>query len=311
MLPRRSRTRQRHEVAAFAGFISPWFIGFILFAALPLAASLVMSMATFDLYSLKNFHWVGLAHYRLALEDPDVRQALEDTAIFTAIFVPLGLLVQIGLALLVASGTRLRSALRAVFYLPAVIPTVVSIMLIWRTGIAGPDGVFDRVYHLFAPHGTIFWLDQQGRLILILFMIWATAGLGMMVFLAGLQNVSRELQEAASLDGATRAQIVRTITLPLLTPVIFVQLILGLIAAAQMMIQPILLGSTAGSAGSPFFYTPAQGADVLPAHIFGVTFIGAAPGAGAALSWILFLLVLAVTLIVFATGKFWVFYGTN
>jgi multiple sugar transport system permease protein len=311
MLPRRSRTRQRHEVAAFAGFISPWFIGFILFAALPLAASLVMSMATFDLYSLKNFHWVGLAHYRLALEDPDVRQALEDTAIFTAIFVPLGLLVQIGLALLVASGTRLRSALRAVFYLPAVIPTVVSIMLIWRTGIAGPDGVFDRVYHLFAPHGTIFWLDQQGRLILILFMIWATAGLGMMVFLAGLQNVSRELQEAASLDGATRAQIVRTITLPLLTPVIFVQLILGLIAAAQMMIQPILLGSAAGSAGSPFFYTPAQGADVLPAHIFGVTFIGAAPGAGAALSWILFLLVLAVTLIVFATGKFWVFYGTN
>jgi multiple sugar transport system permease protein len=311
MLPRRSRTRQRHEVAAFAGFISPWFIGFILFAALPLAASLVMSMATFDLYSLKNFHWVGLAHYRLALEDPDVRQALEDTAIFTAIFVPLGLLVQIGLALLVASGTRLRSALRGVFYLPAVIPTVVSIMLIWRTGIAGPDGVFDRVYHLFAPHGTIFWLDQQGRLILILFMIWATAGLGMMVFLAGLQNVSRELQEAASLDGATRAQIVRTITLPLLTPVIFVQLILGLIAAAQMMIQPILLGSTAGSAGSPFFYTPAQGADVLPAHIFGVTFIGAAPGAGAALSWILFLLVLAVTLIVFATGKFWVFYGTN
>ena len=311
MLPRRSRTRQRHEVAAFAGFISPWFIGFILFAALPLAASLVMSMATFDLYSLKNFHWVGLAHYRLALEDPDVRQALEDTAIFTAIFVPLGLLVQIGLALLVASGTRLRSALRGVFYLPAVIPTVVSIMLIWRTGIAGPDGVFDRVYHLFTPHGTIFWLDQQGRLILILFMIWATAGLGMMVFLAGLQNVSRELQEAASLDGATRAQIVRTITLPLLTPVIFVQLILGLIAAAQMMIQPILLGSTAGSAGSPFFYTPAQGADVLPAHIFGVTFIGAAPGAGAALSWILFLLVLAVTLIVFATGKFWVFYGTN
>jgi multiple sugar transport system permease protein len=311
MLPRRSRARHRHEVAAFAGFISPWFIGFILFAALPLAASLVMSMATFDLYSLKNFHWVGLAHYRLALEDPDVRQALEDTAVFTAIFVPLGLLVQIGLALLVASGTRLRSALRAVFYLPAVIPTVVSIMLIWRTGIAGPDGVFDRVYHLFAPHGTIFWLDQQGRLILILFMIWATAGLGMMVFLAGLQNVSRELQEAASLDGATRAQIVRTITLPLLTPVIFVQLILGLIAAAQMMIQPILLGSTAGSAGSPFFYTPAKGADVLPAHIFGVTFIGAAPGAGAALSWILFLLVLAVTLIVFATGKFWVFYGTN
>jgi multiple sugar transport system permease protein len=305
------RTRKSKEVATFCGFISPWFIGFILFAALPLAASLVMSMATFDLYGLKNFHWVGFAHYRLALEDPDVRKSLEDTAIFTAIFVPLGLVVQIGLALLVNSGTRLRSLLRAAFYLPAVIPTVVSILVIWRTGIAGPNGVFDRVYHLFAPHGTVYWLDEQGRLILILYTVWATAGLGMMVFLAGLQNVSRELQEAASLDGASRRQILRTITLPLLTPVIFVQLILGLIAAAQIMIQPILFGSTIGSAGSPFFYVPAEGADILPAHIFGVTFIGAAPGTGAALSWILFVLVLGVTLIVFATGKFWVFYGSD
>jgi ABC-type sugar transport system permease subunit len=133
----------------------------------------------------------------------------------------------------------------------------------------------------------------------------------MLVFLAGLQNVSRQLREAASLDGATRGQIVRTITLPLLTPVIFVQLILGLIAAAQIMIQPILLGGAVGLGGSPFFNAPAKGADLLPAHIFDVTFIGAAPGAGAALSWILFLIMLAVTLALFATGRFWVFYGSD
>jgi multiple sugar transport system permease protein len=147
--------------------------------------------------------------------------------------------------------------------------------------------------------------------ILILFMIWSTAGLGMLVFLAGLQNVSRQLREAASLDGATRRQILRTITLPLLTPVIFVQLILGLIAAAQMMIQPILFGSSVGLGGSPFFNTPAQGADLLPAHVFDVTFISAAPGTGAALSWILFLIVLALTLVLFASGRLWVFYGSD
>ena len=305
------RAHDRKEVAAFCGFVSPWFIGFVLFSAVPLVVSLVMSMATFDLYGLKNFHWVGLAHYRLALEDPATREALRDTAVFTAVFVPLGLVVQIGLALLVNSGTRLRSVLCAFFYLPAVIPTVVSILLIWRIGIAGPDGVFDRVYHLFAPHGTIYWLDQQGRVILILFMVWSTAGLGMLVFLAGLQNVSRRLREAAALDGATRRQILRTITLPLLTPVIFVQLILGLIAAAQMMIQPILFGSAISSYGSPFFNTPAPGADLLPAHIFDVTFISAAPGTGAALSWILFLIILAVTLVLFASGRLWVFYGSD
>jgi len=308
LLPRR---RKRKEVAAFCGFISPWLIGFAVFSAVPLAASLVMSMATFDLYGLKNFHWVGFDHYRLALEDPATREALVDTGIFTAIFVPLGLAIQIGLALLVNSGARLRGVLAALFYLPAVIPTVVSILLIWRVGIAGPDGVFDRVYHLFTPHGDVDWLDEQGRLILILYMVWATAGLGMLVFLAGLQNVARSLQEAAALDGATNGQILRTITLPLLTPVIFVQLILGLIAAAQMMIQPILFGSGLGLGGSPFFNVPARGADLLPAHIFDVTFIGAAPGAGAALSWMLFVIMLAVTLVLFASGRLWVFYGSD
>ena len=194
---------------------------------------------------------------------------------------------------------------------PAVIPTVVSILLIWRVAVAGPDGVLDRIYHVFAPQHSVYWLGQQGRLVLILFMVWATAGLGMMVFLAGLQNVSRELREAASMDGSTRRQIMRTITLPLLTPIIFLQIVLGLIASAQMLIQPILFGSTTGSGGSPFFYAPAQGADLLPAHIFDTTFISAAPGTGAALSWILFVVVLAVTLVLFATSKLWVFYGSD
>jgi ABC-type sugar transport system permease subunit len=306
-----ARDRDRREVAAFCGFISPWLIGFLLFSAVPLLLSLLMSMATFDLYGLKNFHWVGLAHYRFALEDPATREALVDTAIFTAIFVPLGLVVQIGLAVLVNSGTRLRDVFCAFFYLPAVIPTVVSILLIWRIGIAGPDGVFDRVYHVFAPRGEVSWLDEQGRLILILYMIWATAGLGMLVFLAGLQNLARSLREAASLDGATRGQILRTITLPLLTPVIFLQLVLGLIAAAQMMIQPILFGNGLGLGGSPFFNAPAKGADLLPAHIFDTTFIASAPGLGAALSWMLFLIILALTVALFATGKLWVFYGSD
>jgi multiple sugar transport system permease protein len=306
-----SVSSKRRDAAAFCGFVSPWLVGFVLFSALPLVVSLVMSMSTFDLYGLRNFHWIGLDHYRFALSDPATREALEDTAIFTAVFVPLGVLVQIGLAVLVNSGTRLRSVLSAVFYLPAVIPTVVSILLIWRLAIAGPEGVLDRIYHVFAPDHEVDWLGQQGRLVLILFMVWATAGLGMLVFLAGLQNVSRELREAASMDGASRGQIMRTITLPLLTPVIFLQVVLGLIAAAQMLIQPILFGSTIGSAGSPFFYTPARGADLLPAHIFGVTFISAAPGTGAALSWILFVVVLAVTLVLFASSKLWVFYGSD
>jgi multiple sugar transport system permease protein len=305
------RGRRRGEVAAFCAFVSPWFVGFVLFSALPLVASLVMSMASFNLYDLKDFHWTGLTHYRLALEDPDSRAALEDTGIFTAIFVPLGIALQIGLALLVSGGGRLRSLLTVVFYLPAVVPAVVSILLLWRLGIAGPGGLFDRVYHLFAPHGNVDWLGGQGRLVLLLYMLWSTAGLGMVVFLAGLHNVSRELQDAARVDGASPRQILRTITLPLLTPVIFLQAVLGLIAAAQMMLQPILFGTSLVGTGSPFFYTPARGADMLPAHVFHVTFVNSLPGMGAALSWILFVIVLVVTLVLFATSRFWVHYGTE
>ena len=133
MLGRRSPDRK--EVVAFCGFISPWFIGFLLFSAVPLVVSLLMSMATFDLYGLKNFHWVGLAHYRLALEDPATRRR-SSTRASSRRSSSHRLLVQIGLALLVNSGTRLRTVFCAFFYLPAVIPTVVSILLIWRIGIA-------------------------------------------------------------------------------------------------------------------------------------------------------------------------------
>jgi len=303
------RRRGRRETLAFCGFVSPWFVGFLLFSAVPVAVSLVMSFSTFDLYGLRHFHWAGLTHYRLAFEDPATREALEDTGIFTAIFVPLGLVVQIGLAVLVNGGGGARRVLGALFFLPVVIPAVVSILVIWRVAIAGSDGAFDRVYHLFAPHGSIDWLDRQGRAVLILYMLWSTAGLGMIVFLAGLRYVPHQLREAAALDGATPRQILRTITLPLLTPVIFLQLVLGVITAAQMMIQPILLGSAIGSAGSPFFYTPARGADILPAHVFHVTFVDATPGTGAAVSWIFFVALLVVTLALFASSKLWVFYG--
>ena len=265
-------------------------------------------MSTFDLYGLRHFHWVGIEHYRLALEDPETRGALEDTAIFTAIFVPAGLALQIGLAVLVNSGGRFRGLFCALFYLPAVVPAVVSILLVWRLGIAGPGGVFDRVYHLFAPHGNVDWLAGQGRLVLVLYMLWSTAGLGMIVFLAGLRNVARELQEAAAVDGATRGQVLRTITLPLLTPVIFLQLILGLIAAAQMMIRadPLRLDVRRRRLAVLLHAGPARTSCLRTSSHR--TFVDASPGTGRRSRGCL-PDDPAVTVLLFATSRFWVFYG--
>jgi multiple sugar transport system permease protein len=141
---------------------------------------------------------------------------------------------------------------------------------------------------------------------LIMFMIWSTAGLGMMVFLAGLQEISAELREAAALDGASSWQILRTITIPLLTPVIFLQLVLGVIGAMQVLVQPILLDP---GQFDLFVGLPRDDANLLPTMVFRSTFVNFDLNHGAALAWMVFLMVLAVTVILFRTARYWVFYG--
>jgi multiple sugar transport system permease protein len=300
--------RNRAEAIAFFGFTSPWFLGFVALGALPLVFSLIISFTSFQLYGFHDFHWIGLRNYRNAWSDTRTVQSLKDTAVVTAIFVPLGIVVQIALAVLLNTTTRLRGLFRTLFYLPAVIPAVVGILLIWKGVVTSDGGVFDTIYHVFRPHAYVDWLQSHARLVLILFMIWSTSGLGMLVFLAGLQNISRELRDAATADGATPFQTLRTITLPLLTPVIFLQLILGLIGASQMLIQPILFGS--GEA-SPFFNSPNPGTDVLPALVWQVSFQYIDYGRGAALGWMLFLIVLGGTLLLFGTSRRWVYYGSD
>lgn len=302
------KRRDRAEALAFFGFTSPWFLGFVALGAIPLVFSLIISFTSFQLYGFHDFHWVGLRNYRNAWSDSRTVASFEDTAVITAIIVPVGVVVQISLAVLLNSTSRLRGLFRTLLYLPAVIPAVVGILLIWKGVMVNDGGVFDTVYHVFRPGVYVDWLEQHARLVLVLFMIWSTSGLGMLVFLAGLQNLPHELRDAAAADGATSSQILRTITLPLLTPVIFLQLVLGLIGASQMLIQPILFGS--GEA-SPFFNAPQTGTDVLPALVWQVSFQYVDYGRGAALGWMLFAIVLAGTLVLFATTRRWVYYASD
>jgi multiple sugar transport system permease protein len=302
---RRRDARERAEAVAFMGFISPWFIGFVLVGALPLFASLAMSLTTFDLYGLSKVHWVGLKNYREALDNPETVTALENSAIFVAIVVPLGVIVQIALAILLNTRARFIGLFRAIFFVPAVLPVVAGV-LIWKEVVAGDEGILTKLVRVFEPGTFHFWLDDHARAMLIMFMIWSTAGLGMMVFLAGLQEISAELREAAALDGATGRQILRTITIPLLTPVIFLQVVLGVIGAMQVVIQPILL---APREFDLFTALPREDVTLLPTNVFRTTFVGFDIRHGAALAWLVFLIVLALTVVLFRTARYWVFYG--
>jgi multiple sugar transport system permease protein len=302
---RRRVARERAEVRAFLGFVSPWLIGFVLVGAIPLVASLAMSLTSVRLYGLSHVHWVGLQNYRDALDNPENVMALENSAIFTAIVVPLGIVLQVALAILLNTGVRLVGVFRAIFFLPCVLP-VVAAVLIWKEVVAGDEGVLTKLVRVFDPGSVPYWLADHSRAMLIMFMIWSTAGLGMMVFLAGLQQISAELREAAALDGASGWQIFRTITIPLLTPVIFLQVVLGVIGAMQVLVQPILL---APRQFDLFGALPQEDATLLPTNVFRSTFVNWDVSHGAALAWLVFLMVLALTAVLFRTARYWVFYG--
>jgi multiple sugar transport system permease protein len=300
----RRDARQVAETRAFVGFVSPWFVGFVLAGAIPLLVSLAMSLTTFDLYGLSNVRWAGLENYREALDNPRVVASLKNSLVFTAIVVPLGMIVQIALAILLNTRVRFVGLFRAVFFVPSVLPAVVGV-LVFKEVIAADDGLLTRVAGLFEPDGFHFWLEDHARAMLIMLMIWSTAGLGMMVFLAGLQEISAELREAASLDGASSRQILFTITIPLLTPVIFLQLVLGVIGAMQVVVQPILL-----EPGQFDLYVglPRDDAMLAPTRVFHSTFVDFDLNHGAALAWTIFLIVLVFTVVLFRTARYWVFY---
>lgn len=296
--------RERTETRAFMGFVSPWFVGFVLVGAIPLFASLAMSLTTFDLYGLSNVKWAGLENYREALDNPRNVLALKNSAIFTAIVVPLGIVVQIALAILLNTRMRFIGLVRAIVFVPCVLPVVAGV-LIWKEVVAGDDGLLTQAVRVFDPDAFPFWLDDHARAMLIMFMIWSTAGLGMMVFLAGLQEISAELREAAALDGASGWQILRTITIPLLTPVIFLQVVLGVIGAMQVLVQPILM---APRGFDLFVGLPPDDAMLLPTQVFRSTFVNFDLSHGAALAWVVFLMVLLLTIVLFRTARYWVFY---
>jgi multiple sugar transport system permease protein len=223
------------------------------------------------------------------------------------IVVPLTLAVQLGLAMLLNSRIKLQGVWRTLFYIPAVIP-IVATAYIWKALTAQDGGLVNRIVGAVGGSSSTDWLVGHPTATLLALMLWGSAGIGMLIFLAGLQSIPEELYEAARIDGASRSVVFREVTLPLLTPVIMFQLIWGLIRAAQVVAEPILLSpnTTAGLASSP----------PEPNQLFNVQalqaiFVYGDYGYGAAMIWIFVVVLLAVTAALFFSGRFWVYYGSE
>lgn len=291
----RTRKRLREALVAY-GFISPWLIGFVLFMGGPIVASLVLSFFRWKLIEPPVF--VGLDNYAtMFTADPLFLQSLKVTGLYVLIAIPAGQLLALWLALLLNQKIRFLGFWRSLFYLPSVIGGVaVTVLWLW---MYQPDyGIINSLLELVGLKGPNWLYSESWSLpALMIKSLWGVGG-SMVIYLAGLQGVPRELQEAAQVDGAGEAQMFFKITLPMLTPVIFFNVIMGIILGIQTFVEPYLM-TMGGPSNTTLF---------LGLYLYQAAFRFLKMGYASAMAWIMFIIIMIVTLLQFKFSDRWVYY---
>ncbi|AWS48326.1 carbohydrate ABC transporter permease [Streptosporangium sp. 'caverna'] len=298
-LERLKGSRSRSQAWAAYLFLAPWFIGLFAITIGPMIASLYLSFTDYSL--LSEAHWVGLDNYeKMFTQDDRFMASLKVTTTYVVVSVPLQLAFALGLALVLDKGLRGLSFYRSIFYLPSLLGGSVAISILWRK-IFGVDGIVNSFLGLFGYEG-YGWVTSPDTALwtLIILHVW-TFGAPMVIFLAGLRQIPQNLYEAASVDGAGKWRNFRSITLPLLTPIIFFNLVLEVIKSFQSFTQSFIVsGGNGGPVDSTLFYT-------LYLYIKG--FKNYEMGYAAGMAWVLLLIIAALTGVNFLMSRFWVFYG--
>src|SRR6185503_6842052 len=291
---------RRESLWGFA-FIAPWILGALVFTLLPMGASFVMSLTNFDPRHPDAVQSVGLANYQRMFGDPLVHQSLAVTLKFAALMLPLTLGVSLGLAMLVNNPKLLgRNVFRTFFYMPTQIP-IVATTLIWQGVLNLHTGWVNYVPGVFGIAGPD-WLNSTVWVYpgLSLISVWGT-GTMMLIALAGLQSIPTELYEAARIDGAGKWEQFRNVTLPMMSPVLFYNLIIALIGTFQYFTQAYVLTNGRGDPdNSTLFFN-------LNLYREGWRYYDMAYAA--TLAWLLFVIVLALTVMLFRTRSRWVYEG--
>jgi len=297
----RVKERGPDNRAAFL-FLLPWLIGIIVFSIGPILASLYLSFTSYNLLKSPLKHppaFTGFENYTKMFSDPAFWNSFRVTVTYVIVSVPIQLALALALALLLDRGVRGMGFYRSIFYLPSLLGGSVAVAILWRQ-VFGKDGIVNGFLALFgvdAP-GWIGHPDFALGTIMILH-IW-TFGSPMIIFLAGLRQIPEMYHEAASIDGAGRVRRFVSITLPLLTPIIFFNLVLQVIFAFQTFTQAyVISGGTGGPADSTMFYT---------LFLYRIGFLQYNMGYASAMAWFLLIVIAAFTAINFWASRFWVFY---
>lgn len=277
-------------------FAAPWLAGFLWLTVYPMLSSAYYSLTRYNLMTPPK--WVGLSNYRSMLSDGLFWKALGNTAIIAGLGLALGTVAALGVALLLNQRIGGLSVYRTVFYLPSVVPVVASSM-IWMWLLNPQYGLINSFLARFGITGP-GWVASPvwSKPAIVLTTIWGI-GTSVVIYLAGLQDIPRQLYEAASLDGATAWARTRYITLPMLSPVIFFNVVVGLIDLFQVFTQPYIM-TQGGPADSSLTYVM---------YLYRYAFRFLQMGYASALAWVLFLLVLLLTLGLFRASRGRVYYA--
>jgi len=291
------RRAQNKDNVAAAIFLAPWLIGLVAITLGPVLASLYLAFTNYNLLQTPSF--TGMANIERMLQDSNLGSSLTVTLVYTVISVPLQLAVALAIAVLLDRGLRGLSFYRSVLYLPSLLGSSVAIAVLWRL-VFGGDGLLNAFLAMFGITGPS-WIGSPNTALgtLILLHVW-TFGAPMVIFLAGLRQIPRMYYEAASTDGAGSWRQFRSITLPLLSPIVFFNLVLGIIGAFQSFTQAYVISN--GSGG------PTNSTLFITLYLYQKAFGSLQMGYASAIAWLLLLIVGAATALNFWASKYWVFY---
>ena len=292
---------RRREATAGLLFVLPWLIGLLVFTAYPVLASLYYSFTQYAITTSPK--WTGISNYvEMFTTDTAMRTAVYNTLYFTLLSVPVGLISSLLIALVLNIKVKGIGLYRTLFYLPSLAPPVAG-AIIFIIMFQPNGGLVNGVLQFFGIKGPGWFTDPNyAKIGLIILSLWGV-GAGSLIFLAGLKDIPVELLEAASIDGANTWQRFWKITIPLLTPVILYNLVMGVIGSFQVLGAAFVIGGTTGK--------PQESLLMYMVHLYRTAFRYFNMGYASAMAVVLFLIILCATLLIFRSTRSWVFYESE
>ncbi|MGW9529803.1 carbohydrate ABC transporter permease [Paenibacillus terrae] len=296
----RNHQSLRANMTGYA-FISPFIVGFLAFTLIPMFISLYLSFTSYNLFTPPK--WIGLGNFeKMFTSDPKYWNSIRVTFTYVLVGVPLRLVFALFVAMILNTKSRMVGTYRTMYYLPSIIGGSVAVSIMWRN-IFSNDGIVNSLLSALGATPVKWFGDPNASLtMLITLSVWQF-GSSMLIFLAGLKNISVEMYEASSVDGASPVRKFFSITLPLLSPIILFNLIMQTISAFMTFVPAYVISKGEGG--------PMDGTMLHSLYLFRQAFMFSNMGYAAAMAWVMLIMIAILTAILFLTSKYWVFYETE